>query len=272
MAHEEGYLLDNQQVEAGQRFAAMAELFDPVTFRHLDGIGVGAGWHCWEVGAGGPTVPSWLAERVGRTGRVVATDIDTSWMRPGAGRYEVVRHDVGTEPPPGGPFDLVHARLVLVHVPRRQAALAAMIGALRPGGWLVLEDADPALQPLACPAESGPPQRLANRLRVGFRELLARRGAELAFGRTLPGLLREAGLHDVEADAFFPIASAAATALEIATVRQIRERLVRAGIATDADVDLHLANVATGTMDVATAPLISAWARKPREHASPRLC
>src|SRR5205085_8080354 len=102
--------------------------------------------------------------------------------------------EVGTEEAPAGPFDLVHARLVLVHVPRRAEALAGMIGALRPGGWLLLEDADPALQPLACPDERSPEQRLANRVRRAFRELLAERGADLAYGRTLPRLLREGGL------------------------------------------------------------------------------
>jgi SAM-dependent methyltransferase len=262
MARDEGYLLDNQQAEAGQRFYAIAELFDPVTFRHFEAVGVAVGWRCWEVGAGGPTVPGWLADRVGPTGRVVASDIDTTWLPPTGAPYQVLRHDVGTQPPPAGPFDLVHARLVLVHVPQRAAALAAMIRALRPGGWLVLEDADPALQPLSCPDEYGPAQQLANRLRQGFRALLAQRGAELAYGRTLPRVLREAGLVDVEADAFFPIAAPACTALEAATVEQIRDRMVAAGIATDAEIDEHLANVATGRLDLATAPLVSAWGRK----------
>lgn len=52
-------------------------------------------------------------------------------------------------------------------------------------------------------------------------------------------------------------------ALESATVRQIRDRLVGAGLATEDDIERHLANVATGTMDLATAPMISAWGRKP---------
>ena len=121
-----------------------------------------------------------------------------------------------------------------------------MVAALRPGGWLVLEDADPALQPLICPDEYGPAQQLANRLRRGFRTLLAQRGAELAFGRTLPRLLRQAGLVDVEADGFFPVTSPACAVLETATVRQVRDRLVAGGIATDAEIDEHLANVAAG--------------------------
>ncbi|MFD5537475.1 methyltransferase domain-containing protein, partial [Streptomyces sp. NPDC127079] len=170
--------------------------------------------------------------------------------------------DVGAHAPPGEGFDLVHARLVLVHVPDRERALRSMIKALRPGGRLLIEDADPALQPLTSPYEYGPEQRLANRLRQGFRKLLAERGADLSYGRKLPRLLREAGLREVEADAYFPVASPACTALEAATVRQIRDRLVTAGLATDADIDQHLANVEAGAMDLATAPMISAWGRK----------
>ncbi|WP_055552477.1 class I SAM-dependent methyltransferase [Streptomyces sp. NBRC 110028] len=264
---DRGYLLDNRQTEAGIRFGALAELFDPGTFRHIDRLGIGPGMRCWEVGAGGPSVPEGLAERVGPTGQVIATDIDVSWTRTtdtGPGRViEVLRHDVAVDPPPPGPFDLVHARLVLVHVPDRAEALRRMIEALRPGGWLLLEDADPGLQPLLCPDESGPEQRLANRLRSGFRELMAARGADLGYGRTLPRLLREAGLEEVSADAYFPIASPACTVLEAATVRQIRDRLVAAGLATDEEIDRHLEHVATGRLDLATAPMVSAWARRP---------
>lgn len=265
---DKGYLLDNQQSEAGIRFAALAELFDPVTFRHVDRLGITAGMRCWEIGAGGASVPLGLAARVGPGGSVVATDIDTSWTESARdadadGVVEVLRHDVAADPPPPGGFDLVHARLVLVHVTDRAEALRRMVQALRPGGVLLVEDADPGLQPLLCPDESGPEQRLANRLRTGFRELMAARGADLAYGRTLPRRLREAGLDDVRADAYFPITSPACTTLEAATVRQIRTRLVSAGLATDQEIDRHLANVSTGRLDLATSPMISAWGRRP---------
>lgn len=140
------YLLVNQQVQAGQRFDALAQLFDPWTIRHIEGCGLAPGDAVWEVGAGGPSLVTWLAERVGPTGRVVASDIDTSWLEEAEGHcYQVLRHDVATDDPPDGPFDLVHARLVLVHVVERERAIAAMVSVLRPGGWIVLEEADPAL-------------------------------------------------------------------------------------------------------------------------------
>ncbi|WP_327182441.1 methyltransferase [Streptomyces sp. NBC_01334] len=263
MTRSDGYLLDNRQPEAGERFDAFAALFDATTLRHFEAFGVGPGWRCWEAGAGGTSVVSWLAKKVGPTGKVLATDIDTSRLTSVARPPVEVRvHDLGTEEPPMEGFDLVHARLVLVHVPDRERALRSMVKALRPGGRLLIEDADPALQPLLCPDEHGPEQQLANRLRHGFRKLLADRGADLSYGRKLPRLLREAGLRRVEADAYFPVTSPACAVLESATVRQIRGELVGAGLATDEDIDRHLANVASGSMDLATAPMISAWGRK----------
>ncbi len=266
MTDEEGYLLDNRQSEAGERLRALSELFDPSTFRHIERLGIARGWHCWELGAGGPTVAAWLAGRVGVEGSVLATDIDLSWMvGPGPRTYEVRHHDVGAEAPPPGPFDLIHARLVLVHVPRRAEVVAELVEVLRPGGWLLVEDADPGLQPLACLDEYGDEQHLANKIRRGVRALLTGRGADLAYGRTLPRVLRQGGLVEVEADAYFPITSPACTVLERATVEQTRDRLVSDGIATRDEVDRHLATLASGALDVATSPMISAWGRKPDE-------
>jgi SAM-dependent methyltransferase len=258
-----GYLLDNARTEAGERFVWLAELFDGVTRGHVERLGIGAGSRCWEVGAGGPGVPQALAATVGPTGYVLATDIDPSWLGAGDG-YEVRRHDVAADPPPEpGTFDLVHARLVLVHVPDRARALATMVAALRPGGWLLVEDADTALQPLACLDDSGPAQRRANRLRDAVRELLARRGADLRYGRTLPGALRGAGLVDVAAAGNFPVGGPACDRLEAATVRHVRGELLAAGLADDAEIDAHLAAIHAGALDLTLAPLVSAWGRRP---------
>jgi SAM-dependent methyltransferase len=257
------YLLDNAQAEAGERFVALAELFDGVTRRHFDRLGVGPGWRCWEVGAGGRSIPEALVAAVGSTGYVLATDINPAWLDPHA-TYEVRQHDVAMDlPPEPGTFDLVHARLVLVHVPDRARALATMVAALRPGGWLLLEDADTELQPLVCIDESGPAQQRANRLRRAFRELMTRRGADLRYGRTLPRTLREAGLDDVAAVGNFPIGGTVLDRLEVATIRQVRAELVASGLADDAEIDAHLAAVDAGELDLTLAPLISAWGRRP---------
>jgi len=264
---DDRYLLPNAEEAAAERFAAFTELFDPSTFAHMDQLGLAPGWRCWEVGAGGDSVVRWLAGRVGAQGHVLATDIDVSRTRAAADeacpQVEVRAHDVAHDPPPEREFDLVHARLVLVHVPERERALAAMAGAVRPGGWLFVEDADPALQPLSSLEVRGPAQELANRLRTGFRELMASRGADLAYGRTLPRLLREAGLADVRADAAFPVAHPACARLETATIHLIADQLTEHGIATAEEIGRHLANVAAGRLDLAQPPMIAAWGRRP---------
>jgi SAM-dependent methyltransferase len=260
-APDHRYLLDNARAEAGERFVALAELFDGVTCGHFDRMGVGPGWRCWEVGAGGRSIPEALAAAVGPTGYVLATDINPVWLDP-QGTYEVRRHDVVADPPPGT-FDLVHARLVLVHVPDRAAALATMVAALRPGGWLLVEDADTELQPLVCLEETGPAQQRANRLRRAFRELMTHRGADLRYGRTLPRALRATGLVDVAAAGSFPVGGTVCDRLEIATMRHVRAELVAAGLADDAEIDAHVAAVGAGELDLTLAPLISAWGRRP---------
>jgi SAM-dependent methyltransferase len=258
------YLLSNDAAEAMDRFTAFTTLFDPATFRHLDGLGLAPGWRCWEVGAGGTSVITHLSERVGPAGHVVASDINVAWASEAiAHNVQVLEHDVGTDPAPPGPFDLVHARLVLVHVPARDAALAAMTAALRPGGVLLVEDADPALQPLSCLEEIGPPAALANRIRWGFRALLAERGVDLAYGRSLPRRLRAAGLAQVGADAAFPVSDPACNALETATIHLIRDQLLDHGIATEDEIDQHLANVTAGILDLVQPPMISCWGRRP---------
>lgn len=257
------YLLDNARAEAGERFVRLAELFDRVTLSHVERLGIGTGSRCWEVGAGGRSIPEALAAAVGPTGYVLATDIDSSWLQAGNG-YDVRRHDVAADPPPEpGTFDLVHARLVLVHVPDRARALATMVAALRPGGRLLIEDADTALQPLACLDVSGPAQQRANRIRNAIRELLAQRGADLSYGRTLPRALREAGLVDVAASGSFPVGGQACNELEAATIRHVRDELLAAGLADDTDLDAHLAAIEAGDLDLTLAPLISAWGRRP---------
>jgi SAM-dependent methyltransferase len=256
------YLLDNQATEAEDRFSALSAVFDPVTFRHVDALGIAAGQHCWEVGAGGPSIPDGLAARVRPGGRVVATDIDTRWLADRVGPdVQVVRHDVARDDPPDEGFDLVHARLVLIHLPEREEALHRMVAALRPGGWLLVEDFDITLQPLVCPDEVTPDQRLANRIKAEFRELLRDRGADMDLGRRLPRLFRDAGLTTVGADAYFPLAVPPVAALERANTLQVRDAIVARGAVSPDDVDRYLD--LTAELDLATAPLVSAWGRHP---------
>src|SRR5665213_873991 len=100
------YGMDNAWAGERWRLQAMENLWDAGTFRHLAALGVGPGWQCWEVGAGGGTVAAWLCEQVGPTGSLLATDIDPRFVEALALPNLVAkRHDIVQDPLPNEQFD-----------------------------------------------------------------------------------------------------------------------------------------------------------------------
>jgi SAM-dependent methyltransferase len=255
---------------AHEHFATLAELLNERTFQHILALGICDGWHCWEAGAGGASMPGWLTQQVGPTGHVLASDIDTSALEGASGRpFEVRRHDLTVDPPPAAEFDLVHARLVLEHLTDPSVALTTLIAALRPGGWLLVESADPKLQPLACPDESGPKQALANKLRIASWELMAQR-TDLRFGRTLPRLFRDAGLIDVEAEVAFALGGPDARHMQHTLITRARPALIAPSLASEAEIEGHLADLGSLDLDVAVFPIVSARGRKQPDRPAPQ--
>jgi SAM-dependent methyltransferase len=258
---------ERQQL-AHDHFETLAGVLNESTFHHILAFCIREGWHCWEAGAGGDSVPTWLAQQVGPTGHVLASDIDTSMLEATANPpYEVRRHDLTADPPPAADFDLVHARLVLEHLTDPSVALTTLVAALRPGGLLLVESSDPKLQPLACPDEVGPRQALANKLRNAVWDLFAQR-SNPSFGRTLPRLLREAGLTDVEAEVAFDLGGPDARRLQHTLITRARPALLAAGSARAVEIDQHLTDLNSTDLDIAVFPIVSAWARKPSQAAT----
>ncbi|HEX2285565.1 MAG TPA: methyltransferase domain-containing protein [Mycobacterium sp.] len=134
------YVYDQGFAEERARIAGMEALWDPGSQSLLDELGVGPGWKCLEVGAGGGSLVEWMA---GRGATVTAIDIDTRFIDVLASEaIEVRRVDIRTDELPQAEFDLVHARLVLEHLPDRRQILDRLAASLRPGGWIVIEDYD----------------------------------------------------------------------------------------------------------------------------------
>jgi SAM-dependent methyltransferase len=150
-----GYGTPDDQVDIeARRLQALTDSRDGRTFRLLDRIGVEPGWSCLEVGAGTGSVSRALAERVGPRGRVCSVDKDLRFHHAMPTNVEIRELDLVADPLPEGPFDLVHARAVLQHIPERDAVLDRLVAALKPGGHLLVEDGDMrafAAQPLPEP-------------------------------------------------------------------------------------------------------------------------
>jgi 2-polyprenyl-3-methyl-5-hydroxy-6-metoxy-1,4-benzoquinol methylase len=137
------YAFGHEWSEERRRLQMNESLLDPGTIRHLEALGVGPGWRCLEVGAGAGSITRWLCERVGPSGRVVATDLECDFIADfDEKNLEVRSHDISADDLEEGAFDLVHSRMVLQHVPGRDEALKRMVRALAPGGVLLEEDMD----------------------------------------------------------------------------------------------------------------------------------
>ena len=74
------YSFANEWHAARERLAAIETWLDPGTIRHLLACGVGEGWQCLEVAAGGGSIAAWLSHQVGSLGQVVATDINPRFL------------------------------------------------------------------------------------------------------------------------------------------------------------------------------------------------
>jgi protein-L-isoaspartate O-methyltransferase len=128
---------------AREMHALREQLLDPLTTRRLSGLGVRKGWRCLEVGAGSGSIARWLARKVGRKGKVVATELYPQHLDDLSEENVKVReHDLRTGGFEKQAYHLVHCRAVLMHLPKPGQALATLVAALRPGGRLLLEEAD----------------------------------------------------------------------------------------------------------------------------------
>ena len=194
------YELDKNRAEALRRLLLLARHEDPGTIACLEGIGVGTGWRCLEIGAGAGTIAQWLAKRVGIRGRVVATDIDTTLIEPLAKPpLEILRHDVVRDSLTENSFDLVHARQVLMHLPEREAVIEKLAGAVKPGGWLFVEDSDASTDAPAADAPAAM-RALYEKVIAEIYAFVRSRGIDPTFGTRLFGLLSRLGFEEVRAE------------------------------------------------------------------------
>jgi SAM-dependent methyltransferase len=111
----------------------------------LERLGIGPGWRCVDVGAGGGDVSVALAEIVGRDGRVYAVDSDPAARDVAAAAAAPFSQvlaitQAGEDLLLPEPVDLAFCRFLLMHVADPVVVLARMKQAVRPGGWVVAQE------------------------------------------------------------------------------------------------------------------------------------
>jgi SAM-dependent methyltransferase len=259
---ESPYLMSNSNPETAARFGGLEQSLDDVSIAHLRRVGVRRGDRCLEIGTGGGSIARWLATIVGPEGRVVAVDLDTRWFQhDGSPQLEVQQLDVVTGPIPEGPWDLIHERLVLQHIPARLDVLDQLIDRLAPGGWLVLEDFDTG--EVRTTDRRGPHHGLIVRVAKAFNQLLAQRGGANDFAADAWRSLRERGLVDTGASGHvsFDFGGTGFAQVVAANARQVRDGLLGLGLTPD-ELDRFVEVVSDPDTIIGTSVLITAWGRR----------
>ena len=260
------YLFDPTWQKERDRLGALEALFDSSSRRLLAALGLRQGMRCLEVGCGAGGIALWLADQVGRTGHVLATDLDTRFID-GQGRanLDVLTHDVVTDRLPGDEFDLIHARAVLEHIPAREEALRTLVSALKPGGRLLVEDVDFGAPTASALAEYFSPAQgtaAVQRIYLAGAAVFAAAGADASYGRRLPTALVDVGLVEVGAELHAPVVTGGTENWTRGTVEQLADRFVSTGLTSPADIELFLATTAQPSTFYLPPFMVSAWGQR----------
>lgn len=254
---------------AAQRLEIVHEIWGQGTREAALQSGLARGMKVADFGCGVGTVSTMLAELVGPEGRVTALDlsgeqIEMARARAGQAGFANVEFHEGNAMRTGLPdasFDLVHCRLLLLHLPDPMAALAEMKRVLRPGGILFVEDADMAS------GHSVPPSALDR-----FAELYPRLGRTRGLDYTLAGrlhlLVLQAGMVELSVRFNQPayLTGRPRRGYEL-SLEEARPHLIEAGLITAGELDALLAEMRVAAEDpnllVVTPRMTAVTARKP---------
>lgn len=228
------YALDNSWDRAKRRLARLEEYLDPLTQRRMMKLKICAGLKCLEIGGGGGSVATWLCEQVGPTGRVVATDINVQFLREiKRSNFEFRQHDITVNSLPQSEFDFVHARWLLHHLSEPEHAIRRMIKALRPGGWILLEEVD------FFPVHASSSKAYSDFMTALTSVVVRAPGCGCFWARALPDLVAGMGLLQVGGEGDFSILQGGSPIAEFyaLTADQMRERMLKSGVQSTRQLD-----------------------------------
>lgn len=195
--HEQRF--DNDAPAAPEQLSLLSQILNRETFSILGtDVAVGHAWRCWDVGTGEGSVARWLAARVGTNGHVVASDLKPQHV-PIHPRIEAIAHDLTSDPWPEPEFDLIHARLLLMHLADRDTLAPKLAARLRPGGALVLTDwfCGCATEPMVKSPVDAYKAHIFQEYHDAVHKLSAQTGMDFDWAARAAGVLKAAGYEDV---------------------------------------------------------------------------
>jgi SAM-dependent methyltransferase len=265
------YLFGSSRTEQ-QRLTDQAQGLEPEARWLLDHIRIEKGWRAADIGCGPIGILNLLSERVGPCGAVVGIEREPRFAdmarseidERGLKNARILQGDALNGNQDNGSFDLVHERLVVMNVPEpnQRALVEQMVALLKPGGTIALQDYDRVSY--VCYPEHPSWTILLDAYTEAFRV----GGGNGATGRTLPWLLRSAGVRDVHSKVHVrevPVGESRRTLL-LAMVEAMHGSILALGRFSEREFAEHRRALLEHLLDPDTLLidrlLVQAWGRK----------
>lgn len=240
--------------EGYNRLLVLARASGPDTAALFGRAGIRSGMKCIDLGCGRGEVSFEMARRVQPGGFVTGVDMDEvkldlareAAMRRGVGNVEFLSRNVNNWDEPAV-YDLVYSRFLLQHLSEPVSLLHRMWAAVRPGGVLIVEDAD--FDGWCC----YPPDEGFDFFVRVYVEVIRLRGGDHATGRKLYHYFLEAGIPTPQMALVQSVCvSGESKTLAWLTLDAISEAVLSEGVATPDEVAAALASLRQFTDDETT--------------------
>lgn len=247
-----------------ERLQLIEQVFDPYTQSYVERIGLRPGASCLEIGPGAGSFMRWLCERVGPDGRVTALDLNTRFVSSeNLPNLTVMQGDVSKEELGADQFDFVHARYVFIHVLGYRESLDKIYRALKPGGWILLEEPD--FHHASAETDDEELNRSFKKIHEAIKKLFGVMNLDPAFGGKLPSLLEEYGFtgigHETVAE-FSPGRSLTAELMKRSTLH-LQDKYLQTGMITKEDIENYCRLADDPEHSAVYYGSISCWGQKP---------
>lgn len=233
------YVLDGSDDDL-QRLLSISEVTAEAARRAFRRVGMGNGWTAIDCGCGPLGGLAVMAEMVGPAGRVVGVDFSERAISRARSvvaaleldNVELAVGDVNDLDAAalGGPFDIAFSRFFLMHQADLAPTLRHIAGLLRPGGWIVAQEALRTPPPRSHPHQDA----LAAYWELMHR-VMEQAGVPGGTVDSLPYAARAAGLEVIDAVGFFILAEPElGFELHASSLAAMSERAIASGITAQA--------------------------------------
>ena len=234
------------------RLKFINDVFGEHSRNFLSRSGLREGMRVLELGCGTGSMTTWIANAVGKKGRVIALDASEKQIKiarnaieeSGVANVEFICSTVAALELPRDSIDLVYSRLLLMHLKNPELVLKSIKKHLKIGGIICCEE------PHASSLITTPPNKQIESLNAIFIELGKLQGFDFNIGDKLLPMLKAAGYSILHACFVQPIISMAdATEFVLMGAKEVAPIAVQCGMLSEAETQDMLHEMATRIID-----------------------